>query len=97
MPTTAFPHSEAAVEKNRLHFSNLSLIFWLVLCFNHFFFVFLRDSFIYLLVGSLGLCCCLGFSLAVESGACALAAVHGLLIAVASLVWGTGSRVHGVW
>ena len=34
----------------------------------------------------LGLCCCAGFSLAAASGGYSLVAVHGLLIAVASLV-----------
>jgi len=33
----------------------------------------------------LGLHCCAGFSLVVESGSCSLAAGQGLLIAVASL------------
>ena len=35
----------------------------------------------------LGYCSCLGFS---------LVAVHGLLIVVASLLWSTGSRAHGL-
>ena len=34
----------------------------------------------------LGLCCCAGFSPAAASGGYSLVAVHGLLIAVASLV-----------
>ena len=38
-------------------------------------------------MATLGLRCCLGFSLAVASGGCSLVVVHGLLlIAVASLV-----------
>ena len=34
----------------------------------------------------LGLCCCAGFSLVVESRGCSLVVMHGLLIVVASLV-----------
>ena len=40
----------------------------------------------YLFLAVLGLCCCTGFSLVVVIGGCSLVAVHGLLIAVASLV-----------
>ena len=46
----------------------------------------------------LGLRCCTGFSLVAENGGSSLVAVHGLLIAVASLVaesrlWGTQAFV----
>ena len=40
----------------------------------------------FLFLAVLGLCCCVGFSLVVASGAFSLAVVHRLLIAVASLV-----------
>ena len=40
----------------------------------------------YVFLAVLGLCCCMGFS---------LVAVRGLLIVVASLVAGTGSRPRG--
>ena len=43
-------------------------------------------NFIYLFLAVLGLCCCAGFSLVEKSGGYSLVAVHGLLIAVASLV-----------
>ena len=42
--------------------------------------------FVYLLLAVLGLCCCAGFSLVVAIRGDSLAAVRGLLIAVASLV-----------
>ena len=44
----------------------------------------------------MGLCCCAGLSLVVESKGCPLGAVSGLLILVASLVVSTGSRARGV-
>ena len=40
----------------------------------------------------LGLHCCLGFSLVVESRGYSLVVVHGLLIAVTSVVLERGSR-----
>jgi len=48
-------------------------------------------------VAVLGLCCCTGFSLVATSRGYSLVAVHGLLIAAASLIaerrlQGTGSR-----
>ena len=51
----------------------------------------------YLLVSVLGLRCCIGFSLVVETRADSLVSVHGLLISVASLVMNVGSRVSGLW
>ena len=44
-----------------------------------------KYKFIYLSAG-LGLCCCMGFSLVAGSCACSLVVVHGLCIAVISLV-----------
>ena len=51
--------------------------------------------FIYLFLAVLGLCCWVGFSLAVASGACSLIAVYGLLTEVASLTVEHGSRACG--
>ena len=48
-----------------------------------FFFIY---NFIYLFLTMLGLHCCVGFSLVVESGGYSLVAVHRLLITGASLV-----------
>ena len=53
---------------------------------------FLKTLFIYLFSAVLGLCCCMDFSQIAASGASPLVALHGLLTAVASLVWSTGSR-----
>ena len=50
-------------------------------------------KFFYLLVFMLGLRCCTGFSLVVETRGDSLVSVHGLLISVASLVMNVGSRV----
>ena len=44
------------------------------------------NSFTYLFLAVLGLCCCTGFSLVVASGGYSPVAVPGLLIVVASLV-----------
>ena len=44
----------------------------------------------------LGLHCCEGLSLAVASGGCSLAAVHGLLVVRASLVVEQGLQAHGL-
>ena len=50
--------------------------------------------FIYLFIFiALGHHCCGGFSLPVSKGGYFLVAVHGLLIAVASLLWSTGLTV----
>ena len=54
--------------------------------------VFLKNC----LLSAVGLCCCAGLSLVVESKGCPLGAVSGLLILVASLVVSTGSRARGV-
>ena len=52
-----------------------------------FFFFFLNFVYLfYLFMAVLGLCCSAGFSLVVASGGYSLVAVHGLLIAVVSLV-----------
>ena len=48
--------------------------------------------FTYLVLVVLGLCCCMAFSLAVESGGHSLAEVSGLLFVVASL-----AVVHRLW
>lgn len=48
------------------------------------------------LLSAVGLCCCAGLSLVVESKGCPLGAVSGLLILVASLIVSTGSRACGV-
>ena len=53
-------------------------------------------SFIPLFLAVLGLCCCTGFSLVVESEGYSLAVVVRLLSAVASLVGSMGSRVRGL-
>ena len=50
------------------------------------------NSFIYLFLAVLGLHCCIGFCLVAATGGSSLAAVHGLLVAVASLV-----AEHGLW
>ena len=50
-------------------------------------FVFLFYNFVYLLLTVLGLPCCAGvFFLVAVSGGCSLVEVHGLLVAIASLV-----------
>ena len=49
-------------------------------------------NFVYLFMALLGLHCCLGFSLVVESRGYSLVVVHGLLIAVTSVVLERGSR-----
>jgi len=54
--------------------------------------LFLFFKFIYLFLAAVGLCCCATFSLVVASRGYFLVAVCGLRIAVASLVWSTGSR-----
>ena len=54
----------------------------------------LNILFIYLFLAVLGLHCCKGFSLVVASEGYSLAVVCRLLIAVASLVWSTGSRLQ---
>ena len=51
--------------------------------------------FIYLFMAALVFFALLGLPLVGESGSCSLVAVHGLLIVVASLVAGTGSRHAG--
>ena len=53
---------------------------------------FLKTLVIYLFSAVLGLCCCMDFSQIAASGASPLVALHGLLTAVPSLVWSTGSR-----
>ena len=58
--------------------------------------IILKIIFFYLFVAVLGLGCCVGFSLVAGSRGYSLAAVHGLVIAVASLVGDTGSRVPGL-
>ena len=65
-----------------------SLIFWLVFSFNLFnlvSFLFFKSSFVYVIFGTAVSLLLPGFSLAVESGGCSLAALRGLLLAVASL------------
>jgi len=61
------------------------------------FFFFLIIVFIYLFWAVLGLPCCIGFCLVVASRGCSPVALHGLLMAVASLVehvfWGTQGSV----
>ena len=57
-----------------LHFQWRGPLFFLI--FKH----------IYLFLAALGLCCCLGSSVVGVSRGCALVAVRGLLIVVASLV-----------
>ena len=47
---------------------------------------------IYLFLTLSGLRCCSGFSLVAAIGGFSLVAVHGLIIAVASLLWSMGSR-----
>ena len=44
-----------------------------------------------------GLRCCAGFSLVAESGGYSTVAVHGLLIALASLVAEQGLTNYGAW
>ena len=51
--------------------------------------------FIYLLLAVLGLCCCAGFSPVAASRGYSLVAVHGLLVAVASLAVKLG--LWSVW
>ena len=53
---------------------------------NNVYWAVLFKLFIYVFWALLDLCCCTGFSLVVVSGRHSLVAVHGLLIAVASLV-----------
>ena len=59
----------------------------------------LNFGFIYLFLALLGLCCCAGFSLVVESEGAHLVSVHALLIGVASLCCGIqaagGLSSHG--
>ena len=50
---------------------------------------------IFLKILFLGLCCCAGFSLVVESRGYSLVVVRGLLIVVASLV--VEHRLYGAW
>ena len=61
------------------------------------FLFFLIIVFIYLFWAVLGLPCCIGFCLVVASRGCSPVALHGLLMAVASLVehvfWGTQGSV----
>ena len=45
-----------------------------------------KKDFICLFLAVLGLCCCWSFSIVMESGSYFLGVVHGLLIALASLV-----------
>ena len=52
------------------------------------FIIFLKFHIFILFLAVLGLCCCTGFSLVVVIGGYSLVAVHGLLIAVASLFAG---------
>ena len=52
----------------------------------HHVFFFLIYTFVYLFMAMLGLCGCVGFSLVAASNGYSLVVVHGLLIAVASLV-----------
>ena len=49
-------------------------------------FIYVFNNFIHLFLDVLHLYCCKGFSLVAASRGCSLVAVHGLLIAVASLV-----------
>ena len=49
----------------------------------------------HLVLTALGLCCCAGFSLGVESGVSSLVAEHELLTAVAPLVVEQGLWVRG--
>ena len=61
--------------------------------------------FIYLILTALGLCCCLGFSQVAVNRDSSLVVVHGLLIAVTSLIavhgcnsWGARAQLpHGMW
>jgi len=64
---------------------------------------FFKKKFIYLLLARLGLCCWVGFSVAVASGSHSLVAMYRLLIAVASLMecrqqgaWALGIAAHGL-
>ena len=65
--------------------------------FKHVFFSFLKITlFIFLFLAMLGLYCCAGFSLVVESGGYSLVAVQRLLTKVTSLVTEHGSTKHGL-
>ena len=69
------------------HFLHVDLYFQRFMgCFFLIFKNYFDLSIHYLFLAVLGLCCCAGFTLVVESGGCSLVAVHGLLTAVASLV-----------
>ena len=48
--------------------------------------IFLKHKFIHLFMAVLGLCCCVVLSLVVAGTGCSPVAVHGLLMAVASLL-----------
>ena len=50
------------------------------------FYLFILKFYLFLFLDDPELCCCVAFSLVMESGGYSLAAVHGPLIAVASLV-----------
>ena len=56
--------------------------------------IFFFNNFIFLAV--LGLCCCQGFSPVAASSGYALVLVHRLLVAVATLLWCTGTRACGI-
>ena len=59
-------------------------------------FVYFKNLFTFYFLAVLGLCCCVGFTLAVASGGCSLVAVPMLLIAVVSL--GTRAQLlHSMW
>ena len=51
---------------------------------------------LYVFLVVLGLCCCMGFPLAAESGGYPVVMVQGLLIAVASVVVEHRLEVHGL-
>ena len=50
----------------------------------------------FILLAVLSLHCCVGFSLVVAAEGYSLVVVRGLLTAVASILWATGCRVHGL-
>ena len=63
----------------------MSKLKFLIKMFWYLIFIF-YNLFIYLFLVVLGLCCCVGFSLVVAIRVYSLVAMHGFLIAVASLV-----------
>ena len=61
---------------------------------------FLKNNFLYLYLAVLNLCCCVGFSLIVGSGAYSVLVVVGFSLQAASLVGSTGStagRFQHLW